>query len=76
LGFSTRETVTDKRVELPEVSARLTGDVTAVVLMIPLGLFLGKETAGMIVNRRQTHLLQNPLRPLLWIDSLIVRRTW
>ena len=62
-GFSTRKTITDKRVELLEVSARFT---TAVVLTIPLGLFPGKETAGMIVNRRQTHLLQNPLGSLTW----------
>ena len=51
-GFSARKTITDKRVELPEVSARFTGGVAAVALTVPLGLFLGKETAGMVVNRR------------------------
>src|ERR1035441_4563871 len=51
-GFSARETVTDKRVKLPEVSSRLTGYVAAVVLAIPIGLFLGKETAGRSEERR------------------------
>lgn len=66
-SFSMQETVTGKRVELPEIITRFTGGgVAAVVLTIPIGLSPGKETAGMIVNRRQTQLLQNPLRPLAW----------
>jgi len=44
-GFSMQETVTGKRVELPEVRARLTG-VAAVVLTIPIGFSPAKKPQG------------------------------
>ena len=71
LGFSMQKSVTDKRIELPEVSARLAGRVPAVALRIPERFSAGKEAAGMIVNRRQTQLLQNPPGPLTWYNWVI-----
>ena|ERR1035437_7598726 len=71
LGFAMQKSVTGKRVELPEISTRFAGGVSAVALAIPIGFFLGKETAGMVVNCRQTHLLQSPLGPLLWYYRII-----
>ena len=56
LGFPARETVTGKRIELPEGITRLTG-IVDIVLRVPIGLSLGKETTGMIIDREQIHLI-------------------
>ena len=65
LSFPMRETITDKCIQLPEVIARFSGVVSAVVLRVPMGLGLGVETAGMIVNHDQIHLVENTLQTLL-----------
>ena len=71
LGFSMQKSITDKRIELPEVIAWFCGLVAFVALRLPERFSSGKETAGMIVNRRQTQLMQNPLGPLTWYNWVI-----
>src|SRR5579862_1622596 len=51
LTFTMQKTIAGKCIHLPEITTRLSRIVSAVALIIPISLSLGKEAAGMVVNR-------------------------
>ncbi len=69
-GFPVQEPVTGKRIPLPKIITGFSGGLANVVLNVPMGVRLGKETTGMIEHREQIHLFENA------VQSLRCREIW